>query len=291
MGNPLTLQARLEHKYAMEKINQNLSKIANDSRKIILKMIAEAGNGHPGGSLSAIDIITALYFSEMKHDPKNPKWVDRDHFVLSKGHGVPALYATLAQAGYFEVAETMTLRKLGSRMQGHPDRVRLDAMEASTGSLGQGLSIAQGYAMAARMDGRKSRVYCLIGDGESQEGQIWEAALSIAKYNLTNLVIILDENRFQIDGAVKDVMSLEPIMDKWKAFGFNTLEIDGHNMTEILGALKTAKAETSKPTFIRAHTIKGKGVSFMENVNHWHGVAPSGEELTKALKELDGVSL
>lgn len=272
----------------MQKLDVNsLKKTAFESRKIILKMLTEAGNGHPGGSLSAIDIITALYFNEMKHDPKNPKWADRDHFILGKGHGVPALYATLAQAGYFPVAETMTLRKLGSRFQGHPDRTRLDAIEASTGSLGQGLSIAQGYAMAARMDGKDSRVYCLLGDGESQEGQIWEAAMSIAKYKLSNMCIILDENRFQIDGSVKDVMDLEPVMDKWKAFGFNTIEIDGHNMDQILKALKSAREEKSRATFIRAHTVKGKGVSFMENNNHWHGVSPTKDELAKALKELD----
>lgn len=270
--------------------SQQLKKTANESRKIILKMLTEAGNGHPGGSLSAIDLITALYFNEMKHDPKNPKWTDRDYFVLGKGHGVPALYATLAQAGYFDVSECMTLRKLGSRMQGHPDRTRLDSLEASTGSLGQGLSIAQGYAMAARLDKKDSRVYCIIGDGESQEGQVWEAAMSISKYKLSNLCIILDENRYQIDGTVKEVMDLEPVMDKWKAFGFNTIEIDGHNMDEILKALKAAREEKSRPTFIRAHTVKGKGVSFMENNNHWHGVSPTKEELAKALKELEGVA-
>ncbi|MBK9294910.1 MAG: transketolase [Oligoflexia bacterium] len=276
----------------MQKQNsQQLKKTALESRKIILKMLTEAGNGHPGGSLSAIDIITALYFNEIKHDPKNPKWEGRDYFILGKGHGVPALYATLAQAGYFDVAECMTLRKLGSRMQGHPDRTKLNSLEASTGSLGQGLSIAQGYAMASRLDKKDNRVYCLIGDGESQEGQIWEAAMSITKYKLSNMCVILDENRFQIDGSTQDVMSLEPVMDKWKAFGFNTLEIDGHNMDEILNAFKLAREEKSRPTFIRAHTIKGKGVSFMENNNHWHGVSPTKEELVKALKELDEVKI
>lgn len=276
----------------MQKLDVNgLKKQALASRKIILKMLTEAGSGHPGGSLSAIDIVTALYFSEMSHDPKNAGWSERDHFVLGKGHGVPAVYATLAASGYFPVEECMSLRKLGSRLQGHPDRLRLPGIEASTGSLGQGLSIAQGYAMAARLDGKKSRVYCLIGDGESQEGQIWEAAMSISKYGLSNMCVILDENRYQIDGAVKDVMSLEPVLDKWRAFGFNTLEIDGHNMDEILGALKKARAETSRPTFIRAHTVKGKGVSFMENNNHWHGVSPTKDELAKALKELDEVRI
>ncbi len=271
----------------MQKLNTaQLQSRAKDSRKLILKMLAEAGSGHPGGSLSAIDIITTLYFNEMNHDPKNPQWIDRDHFVLGKGHGVPAVYATLAAAGYFAEEECMSLRKLGSRLQGHPDRVRLNSMEASTGSLGQGLSIAQGYAMAARMDGRKSRVYCLIGDGEMQEGQIWEAALSIGNYKLSNLVVILDQNRYQIDGAVKDVMDIEPVIDKWKAFKFNTLEVDGHDVEQIQKGLSEARKETSKPTFILAHTTKGKGVSFMENVNHWHGVTPNPDELKRALAEL-----
>jgi transketolase len=273
----------------MQKLNSSqLQAQALKSRKLILKMLAEAGSGHPGGSLSAIDIITTLYFNEMNHDPKNPRWADRDHFVLGKGHGVPAVYATLAAAGYFPEEECMSLRKLGSRLQGHPDRVKLESMEASTGSLGQGLSIAQGYAMAARMDGRKSRVYCLIGDGEMQEGQIWEAALSIGNYKLSNLVVILDENRYQIDGAVKDVNDIQPVIDKWKAFKFNTLEIDGHDVDQIQKALAEARKETSKPTFILAHTVKGKGVSFMENVNHWHGVTPNPDELKRALAELGG---
>lgn len=271
----------------MQKLNlSQLQSQAKTSRKMILKMLAEAGSGHPGGSLSAIDIVTALYFSEMKHDPKNPRDPNRDIFVMGKGHGVPALYATLAAAGYFPESELMSLRKLGSRLQGHPDRNRCPGIEASTGSLGQGLSIAQGYAMAAKLDGRNSRVYCILGDGESQEGQVWEAALSIAKYNLTNLVVILDHNMYQIDGAVKDIMNIEPVNDKWKAFGFNVVEIDGHDMNQILGAFEKARAEKSKPTFIHAHTIKGKGVSFMENENHWHGVTPNADELKKALAEL-----
>lgn len=267
---------------------QELEARAKESRKLILKMLTEAGSGHPGGSLSAIDIITALYFHEMNHDPKNPRWQERDHFVLGKGHGVPALYATLAAGGYFPESECMSLRKLGSRLQGHPDRMRLEALEASTGSLGQGLSIAQGYALAARLDGRKNRVYCLLGDGESQEGQIWEAALSIGHYKLDNMVVILDNNKYQIDGAVKDIMSMDPVLDKWKAFGFETCEINGHNMNEILGALEKARSTKGKPFFILAQTVKGKGVSFMEGVNHWHGVSPNAEELTRALKELGG---
>jgi transketolase len=273
----------------MQKLNSNqLVQKALESRKLILKMLTEAGSGHPGGSLSAIDIVTALYFNEMKHDPKNPNWADRDIFVLGKGHGVPAVYATMAACGYFPVEECMSLRKLGSRLQGHPDRVRLPGIEASTGSLGQGLSIAQGYALAARMDGRSSRVYCMLGDGESQEGQVWEAALSIAHHKLTNIVTILDQNRYQIDGAVNDVMSLAPIGKKLEAFGFHTIEIDGHNMDQILGAFAEARKVTDKPVFIVANTVKGKGVSYMENVNHWHGVTPTKDELQKALAELGG---
>ncbi len=272
----------------MQKLNiSQLESRAKNSRKLILKMLSEAASGHPGGSLSAIDIVTALYFHEMKHDPQNPQWEDRDIFVMGKGHGVPALYATLAAAGYFPESELMSLRKIGSRLQGHPDRVRCPGIEASTGSLGQGLSIAQGYAMAAKLNHQDKRVYCIIGDGESQEGQVWEAALSIPKFKLNNLVVILDHNLYQIDGAVKDIMNIEPVNDKWKAFGFNVIEIDGHNMNEILGAFEKARGEKSKPTFINAHTIKGKGVSFMENENHWHGVAPNAEELKKALAELE----
>lgn len=263
-----------------------LEAIAKDSRKLILKMLCEAASGHPGGSLSAIDMLTVLYFDEMKHDPKNPTWSEKDHFVLGKGHGVPALYATLAAAGYFPKEECMTLRQLGSRLQGHPDRVRLNCIEASTGSLGQGLSIAQGYAMAAKMDGKSSRVYCLLGDGECQEGQIWEAALSIGHYKLSNMCVIMDNNQFQIDGAVKEIMGLDPILDKWKSFGFNVLETNGHSIEDFQKSLALARAEKSKPTFILAHTVKGKGVSFMEGNNHWHGVAPNKEELAKALKEL-----
>ncbi|MBX9767032.1 MAG: transketolase [Bdellovibrionales bacterium] len=260
---------------------------AKESRKLILKMLAEAGSGHPGGSLSAIDIITALFFSEMKLDPKNPQWESRDRFVLSKGHGVPALYATLAYRGYFSPEETMSLRKLGSPFQGHPDRVRMPAVEASTGSLGQGLSVAQGIAMSLKLDKIDSRVYCLLGDGELQEGQVWECLMSCAKYNLDNLCVFLDSNKYQIDGSVKEVMDLDPIKDKIKSFNWNVLEIDGHDMTQIVDALAKAKATHGKPTWIVANTVKGKGVSFMESVNKWHGVTPTPEELTKALAELE----
>jgi transketolase len=221
----------------------------------------------------------------MNVDPKNPTWADRDRFVLSKGHGVPALYATLALRGYFSPEETMTLRKLGSPFQGHPDRMRMPAVEACTGSLGQGLSIAQGMAMGLRLDKKTNRVYCIVGDGEIQEGQIWEAAASIPMHQLTNMCVFLDYNKYQIDGEVQKIMFMDP-KKKFEAFGWNVLEIDGHNMSQILKSLDQARAETKKPTLVVANTIKGKGVSFMENVNKWHGSAPSREEMEKALKEL-----
>lgn len=267
-----------------------LKKQATTHRKLILEMLEKAGNGHPGGSLSAIDIITALFFNEMKVDPKNPEWADRDRFVLSKGHGVPALYATLAHRGYFKPEDTMTLRQLGSNFQGHPDRVRMPAVEASTGSLGQGLSVAQGMAMAGKLDGKDYRVYCLMGDGETQEGQVWEALMSCGNYKLSNLCVFLDANKYQIDGMTKDVMDIEPLEEKVKAFKWNVLRIDGHDMDQILKALKSARAEKTKPTMIIADTVKGKGVSFMENVNKWHGVSPTKDELKKALEELEKLS-
>jgi len=271
----------------MQKLSvDQLKTQAKSSRRQILKMIAEAASGHPGGSLSAIDIITALFFHEMRHDSKRPDWPDRDRFVLSKGHGVPALYATFAAAGYLPESELMTLRRLGSRLQGHPDRVRLPTVEASTGSLGQGFSIAQGIAMAAKLDKKDFRVYCMVGDGEIQEGQIWEAAMSSGNHKLDNLVVILDHNFYQIDGAVKDIMNLDPIADKWRAFNFNVIEIDGHDMNAILDAFARARQVKGKPTFILANTVKGKGVSFMEHQNQFHGSAPNREQLEKALKEL-----
>jgi transketolase len=258
---------------------------AREARRLIIRMLTEAGSGHPGGSLSAIDIITALFFHEMKVDPKNPLWPDRDRFVLSKGHGVPALYAALALRGYFSPEETLTLRKLGSPFQGHPDRMRMPAVEACTGSLGQGLSIAEGMAMGLRLDKKNNRVYCLVGDGEIQEGQIWEAAMSIPMHKLTNMCVFLDYNKYQIDGDVRQIMFMDPIK-KFEAFGWNVLEIDGHKIEEILKSLEKARAEKNKPTIVVAHTIKGKGVSFMENINKWHGSSPSREEAEKALKEL-----
>lgn len=256
-------------------------------RENILKMIAQAASGHPGGSLSLVEIIYTLFAKEgvMKHDPKNPARYDRDRFVLSKGHGVPALYAILNAVGYdITENELMSLRQVGSRLQGHPDRVRLPIMEASTGSLGQGASIAQGIAMAYKLDNNPHRVYCVLGDGEMQEGQIWEVALSAAHKKLNNLTLILDYNKGQIDGHVKDVLGLEPLKPKWEAFGWNVQVVDGHNFSELYRSLTSNHPE--KPTIIIANTVKGKGVSFMEDTNEWHGKAPKKEELDKAIKEI-----
>jgi transketolase len=263
-----------------------LKKIAKECRIDILTMLEKAKSGHPGGSLSAIDIVTALFFSEMKMDPKNPAWEGRDRFVLSKGHAVPALYAVLAKKGAIPHAELSTLRQTNSRLQGHPDRHLLPVVEASTGSLGQGFSIAQGIALAMKLAKSESRVYCLIGDGESQEGQIWETAMSAPKFKLDNFVLFLDNNNGQIDGHVDQVMNIKPICAKWKAFGWETKEINGHDMGEITEALKWARTVKEKPVFIHANTVKGKGVSFMENNIGWHGVAPTADDLKKAIAEI-----
>ncbi len=251
-------------------------------------MLERAGCGHPGGSLSCIDIVVALFCHEMKWDHKNPHWEERDRFVLSKGHAVPALYSVLANCGAISRDELWTLRQINSRLQGHPDRVCFPWVEASTGSLGQGLSIAQGIALGLRLQGKGSRVFCIIGDGESQEGQIWETAMSAPKFKLNNLVVFLDNNNGQIDGYVNEVMDINPIVDKWKSFRWATQEIHGHDFGEILKALDTARKEIEKPTLIVAKTIKGRGVSFMENNIHWHGVAPNKEESERALIELRG---
>ena len=263
-----------------------LKEKAKEIRKSIVSMITEAKSGHPGGSLSATDILTALYFSEMNIDPANPKMEGRDRFVLSKGHAAPAIYATLAERGYFSKDELLTLRKFGSRLQGHPDMKKLPGIEISTGSLGQGLSVANGMALNAKIFNENYRTYVVLGDGEVQEGQIWEAAMTAAHYKLDNLCAFLDSNNLQIDGNVTDIMGVEPLDKKWEAFGWNVIKIDGHNFEEILSALDKAKECKDKPTMILAKTVKGKGVSFMENVCGFHGVAPTTEELEKALAEL-----
>ena len=260
---------------------------AKQIRRDILEMTTEAGSGHPGGSMSAADIMVTLYFHKMKHNPKKPDWAERDRFVLSKGHACPALYACLARSGYFPLARLKTLRKLGSCLQGHPERDRCKGIEASTGPLGQGLSFANGIALAGKLDSKHYKVYVMLGDGEVQEGNIWEAAMSAAHYKLDNVCAILDHNRLQIDGFLEDVMNIEPIADKFKAFGWHVIEIDGHNFDEIINALNKADGIKNKPTMIVANTIKSKGVSFMENKAEWHGKALSKEELPKALAELD----
>jgi transketolase len=263
-----------------------LDAIARACRVQIIRMITHAGSGHPGGSLSVIDLLVAIVFGRLRHDPKRPDWPDRDRIVLSKGHAVPALYTVLAHAGYFSRDLLPTLRRLGSPLQGHPANFLLPGIEASTGSLGQGFSIAIGMALASKLDGNKYRVYSLIGDGESQEGQIWEAAMAAPKYALDNLCVILDHNKGQIDGFVDDVMSLNPIADKWKAFNWHVVTCDGHDYASIAAALAEARATKGKPTFILAETTKGKGVSFMEGKVGWHGVAPTTAQLEDAVREL-----
>jgi transketolase len=265
-----------------------LKKQAKLVRIEILKMLELAGSGHTGGSLSAADIVTALYFSKMRHRPDDPGWKGRDRFILSKGHAAPLLYAVLAMTGYFDISMLKTLRKLGSPLQGHPCSRVLPGVEISTGSLGQGLSVSNGIAIGLKMDNLNARVYCLLGDGEIQEGQVWEAAMTAAHYELDNLCGIVDLNGLQIDGPVSKVKAIEPVASKWRAFGWHVLEIDGHNMEEILKALDRAEKVKRKPTMILAHTIKGKGVSFFEGRFEYHGVAPTREELEKALKELEG---
>jgi transketolase len=266
---------------------KKLEKICRDIRKDILISLQKAGSGHTGGSLSIVEILVALYFYKLRHNPHKPDWPERDRFILSKGHSCPALYAVLAKAGYFERETLWTLRKLGSKLQGHPQRNVNLGIEASTGSLGQGLSLANGMALIAKLEKKDIRVYCLMGDGETDEGQVWEAAMTSSHYHLDNLCGIIDYNKQQIDGWLKDVKNMEPIVDKWKAFGWYTVEVDGHNLDEIMDAYDEAETIKDKPTMIIAHTIKGKGVSFMENNAKWHGIAPKKDEAEKALKELE----
>jgi transketolase len=264
-----------------------LEEMSRKLRRHIITMIATAGSGHPGGSLSAVDIIAALYFKIMHHDPHNPGWQDRDRFILSKGHGSPALYAVLAESEYFPVEELTTLRKLDSRLQGHTDRNFTPGVEMSAGSLGHGLSFGIGIALAARLDERDYQTYVLLSDGECEEGQTWEAALSAAHFKLDNLTVAIDRNRQQLSGWTRNIMGIEPLNEKWQAFGWHTIEIDGHRFNQILAAFKKAKTIKGRPTVIIANTIKGKGVSFMENNIEFHGKAPTLEEAKRALKELE----
>lgn len=263
-----------------------LQAVAKQVRRDIVTMITAAKSGHPGGSLSAVEILVTLYFDKMRHDPANPSWPDRDHFILSKGHAAPVLYSVLAECGYTPKAELNQLRKMGSIYQGHPDVRFISMLDASTGSLGQGLSYALGMGAAAKLDGRSSRTYCVLGDGEIQEGQIWEAAMFGAFHNVTNVVPIVDHNRIQLDGFVKDIMEIEPLSDKWKSFGYHPLTVDGHDISALQQAFDDAAARTDQPTVIIAQTVKGQGVSFMEDNPKYHGSAPTAEELEKALAEL-----
>jgi transketolase len=264
-----------------------LKEMAKKLRRHVITMIARAGSGHPGGSLSAADIVTALYFRVLRHDPKDPQWPERDRFILSKGHAAPILYAALAETGYFPVAELETLRKMDSRLQGHTDRNLTPGVEMSAGSLGMGLSFAIGTAMAARLDSKTYRTYALLSDGECQEGQTWEAALAAPHFKLDNLTAIVDCNGIQLSGRTCDIMDLEPLMQKWQAFGWHVIEIDGHDFDQILSAVHQAEKTKGRPTVIAARTIKGKGVSFMENNVAFHGKAPTPEETQRALKELE----
>jgi transketolase len=265
-----------------------LKRLANRLRIEIIKMIGAAGSGHPGGSLSEVELLTALYFRVLRHNPKDAEWADRDRFILSKGHGCPALYAVLAEAGYIDHAVLGTLRKLGSPLQGHPDRRFLPVLEANTGSLGQGISVGIGMALAARLDKKDWHTFVMVGDGEIQEGQNWEAAMFAAYHKLENLTLIVDYNHQQLDGFLKDILNPAPLVEKFEAFGWRTLEIDGHDFNQVIPALETARAaKDGKPTCIVANTVKGKGVSFMENNPEWHGVAPKPEQVAAAVAELE----
>ena len=261
--------------------------IASGLRVDIIKMLAQAGSGHPGGSLSMVELLVALFFNVLTIDPENPTWEDRDRFHLSKGHGCPALYAVLAKLGYFPPEELCNLRQLGCLLQGHP-HPRTPGIDVASGSLGQGLSVACGFALASRLDKKDNYTFTLLGDGELQEGQVWEAAMFAAHYRLDRLIAVVDHNGMQIDGALEDVMNIQPLVKKWESFGFYTIEVDGHDIAKILDSFQNAKAAKGKPKVIIAKTVKGKGVSFMEHNVGFHGKAPNADETDKALKELGG---
>lgn len=261
---------------------------ANRIRQGVIEAVYSAGSGHPGGSLSIAEILAVLYFNQMNIDEKNPQAKGRDRLVLSKGHTSPALYSALALRGFFDISELTRFRSLNSFLQGHPDMKNVPGVDASTGSLGQGLSIANGMALASKLDSEGVRVYCICGDGELQEGQIWEAAMTSSHYKLDNLCLIIDNNNLQIDGKVSDVMNIYPLDEKFQSFGFETINVDGHNVKELISAFEKAKKTKGKPTVIIANTIKGKGVSFMENKAEWHGKAPNEEQYKQAMNELGG---
>ena len=268
--------------------NIEIENKAKEIRRDIIEQVYIASSGHPGGSLSIADIMAVLYFDELNIDEKNPKWEDRDRLVLSKGHCSPALYSCLANRGFFDVEKLKTFRNINSNLQGHPDMNKVPGVDISSGSLGQGLSCANGMAIAGKMDNKNYRVYCILGDGEIEEGQVWEAAMASNKYKLDNLCVIVDNNNLQIDGTIEEVMSSYPIDEKFKSFGFQVINIDGHNIQEIIDAFDVAKNVKDKPTCIIAKTIKGKGVSYMENDVKWHGIAPNEEQYQLAMKELGG---
>ena len=265
-----------------------LKPICRKLRIEIVKMIGAAASGHPGGSLSEVELLTGLYFSVLRHDPKNPTWPDRDRFILSKGHGCPAQYAVMAETGYIDHSVLATLRKLGSPLQGHPDKRMFPALEANTGSLGQGISLGIGCALAAKLDKKDYHTFVMVGDGEIQEGQNWEAAMFAGFHKINNLTVIVDYNHQQLDGFLKDILDIAPLAEKFRSFGWRALEIDGHDLNQVLPALRDARAnKTQQPTCLIAQTIKGKGVSFMENNPEWHGVAPKPEQVAAAVAELE----
>ncbi len=273
----------LKEKRTLEERVKYLKKIAQEVRLNIIDMIYTAQSGHPGGALSAADMVTALYFDIMKLDPKNPQWPDRDRFILSKGHACPVWYACLAMANYFPLKELKTLRQINSILQGHPDKLKTPGVDMTTGSLGQGLSLGVGMALEGKLQKKDFHVFIVLGDGEINEGMIWEAASSAHKYHLDNLIAIIDRNHLQMDGCTEDVMPMEPVDQKFQAFNWEVLSIDGHDMKEILLTLEKAKAIKDKPICIIAHTVKGKCVDFMENIREWHGLAPSEEQYHKAI--------
>lgn len=271
----------------MEHSVRELELTANKIRQDIIKMLLKAKSGHSAGPLGMADIFTALYFEIMNHDPKDPFWEERDRLILSNGHICPVRYAAMAESGYFDVKELNTLRKLGTRLQGHPERTKLPGTETTSGPLGSGLAQASGYAYAAKMDGKRFRVYCVMSDGEQDEGNTWEAAMFAAKYKLSNLTAILDRNNIQIDGDTEDIMPLDPLDEKYRSFNWNVININGHDFNEISSAVAGAKSVFDRPTLIMAHTIPGKGVSFMEGKYEWHGKPPNKEEAKIALSELE----
>jgi len=286
-SSPVTSADKIKAEVFSSLSLEDMKVVTKRLRRHIISMIGKASSGHPGGSLSAVEIVTALYFSVLRHKPLDPCWSERDRFILSKGHAAPLLYAVLAECGYFPVEELLTLRKLGSRLQGHTDCRLIPGVEMTAGALGQGLSFAAGVALASRLDSKDYRVYVLLGDGECDEGQVWEAAMAAAHFKIDNLVAIVDKNGLQLDGWNRDIMNLEPFTEKWQAFGWHAISVDGHDLAELGGAFEQAKLIKGQPSVIIAHTVKGKGVSFMENKVDFHGKAPNAAEVEMALKELE----